>query len=373
MHVAVFAVPQTAHRFGHAAVAHGHPVGLAELSGLDGGGVGHGARIEVSVRRRLGQSLSASYGIERGARRRRGDRGRRRDRPRDRGRARARERHRDRDPTRRRDCAAAASTGTLDAVMLSFRQGERSPPRYRSRARARPRPRGRSRARQRSRPRPCGDRPQLSPHMFVTGPLARNSRPRKTRAAGLAGRASGGYHTGAMVRVKICGVTSVEAARGSVALGADAIGLNSHPASPRALDVAVARDIVQALGDSALTVGVFVDMPVERRPGAARAGGLWLCAAARCRAARGPGGVPAPRLQGAPGARAGGVARGRALSGGAHPARRLRAGAGRRDRRDLGERVRSGGTGRERQPGQVRMEREAVQVEVLRVKVEGAR
>lgn len=67
-----------------------------------------------------------------------------------------------------------------------------------------------------------------------------------------------------MVRVKICGVTSVEAARGSVALGADAIGLNFHPASPRALDVQVARDIVQALGDSALTVGVFVDMPAAR-------------------------------------------------------------------------------------------------------------
>jgi phosphoribosylanthranilate isomerase len=67
-----------------------------------------------------------------------------------------------------------------------------------------------------------------------------------------------------MVRVKICGVTSVEAARGAVALGADAIGLNFHPASPRALDVATAREIVSALGAGVLTVGVFVDMPTER-------------------------------------------------------------------------------------------------------------
>lgn len=80
----------------------------------------------------------------------------------------------------------------------------------------------------------------------------------------LARRACGGYHTDAMVRVKICGVTSVEAARGSVALGADAIGLNFHPASPRALDVDTAKAIVQAVGNAALTVGVFVDVPVAR-------------------------------------------------------------------------------------------------------------
>jgi phosphoribosylanthranilate isomerase len=61
------------------------------------------------------------------------------------------------------------------------------------------------------------------------------------------------------VRVKICGVTSVEDALAAVAAGADAIGVNFAAASPRRLDVAVARSIVQALPARVVSVGVFVD------------------------------------------------------------------------------------------------------------------
>lgn len=63
-----------------------------------------------------------------------------------------------------------------------------------------------------------------------------------------------------MVAVKICGVTSPDEADAAVAAGADAIGLNFYPPSPRCLGVTVARGIVERVGDRALTVGVFVDM-----------------------------------------------------------------------------------------------------------------
>jgi phosphoribosylanthranilate isomerase len=60
------------------------------------------------------------------------------------------------------------------------------------------------------------------------------------------------------VRVKICGVTSVGDARAAVAAGADFLGLNFHPASPRYLDRARAREIAEAVPGTPL-VGVFVD------------------------------------------------------------------------------------------------------------------
>lgn len=63
--------------------------------------------------------------------------------------------------------------------------------------------------------------------------------------------------------VKICGVTSVAEAELCVEAGADAIGLNFYPRSPRCLDVAMARKIVDAVGGAALTVGVFVDAGLD--------------------------------------------------------------------------------------------------------------
>lgn len=62
-----------------------------------------------------------------------------------------------------------------------------------------------------------------------------------------------------MVRVKICGVTSVEDALSCAAAGVDAIGLNFAPGSPRCLTLEAARRIADALPAELLRVGVFVD------------------------------------------------------------------------------------------------------------------
>jgi phosphoribosylanthranilate isomerase len=65
------------------------------------------------------------------------------------------------------------------------------------------------------------------------------------------------------VKVKICGVCTVDDARAAVAAGADFIGLNFHPASPRAVSVETACAIADAVPGTAL-VGVFVDAARER-------------------------------------------------------------------------------------------------------------
>lgn len=62
------------------------------------------------------------------------------------------------------------------------------------------------------------------------------------------------------VQVKICGVTRVEDARAAARAGADWLGLNFHPASPRCIDACTARDIVRAVAGLPC-VGVFVDRP----------------------------------------------------------------------------------------------------------------
>jgi phosphoribosylanthranilate isomerase len=62
-----------------------------------------------------------------------------------------------------------------------------------------------------------------------------------------------------MVRVKVCGVTSLDDANMCVELGVDAIGLNFWPRSVRRCALDVARDIVAAHAGKALFVGVFVD------------------------------------------------------------------------------------------------------------------
>jgi phosphoribosylanthranilate isomerase len=62
-----------------------------------------------------------------------------------------------------------------------------------------------------------------------------------------------------MARVKICGLTSPEQARACVELGADAIGINFYAGSSRCVDLATGRAIAEAVGDDAVTVGVFVD------------------------------------------------------------------------------------------------------------------
>jgi phosphoribosylanthranilate isomerase len=61
------------------------------------------------------------------------------------------------------------------------------------------------------------------------------------------------------VRVKICGVTTVEDAQKAAELGADAVGLNFHPGSPRYVGLEMAAQIASALPVSVEVVGVFVE------------------------------------------------------------------------------------------------------------------
>jgi phosphoribosylanthranilate isomerase len=66
-----------------------------------------------------------------------------------------------------------------------------------------------------------------------------------------------------MFRIKICGITSVDDARAVAAAGADAVGLNFHPKSPRFVTAEQARQIVEALPAGLIRVGLFVNAPAE--------------------------------------------------------------------------------------------------------------
>jgi len=61
------------------------------------------------------------------------------------------------------------------------------------------------------------------------------------------------------VQIKICGVTNIRDARACAASGADMVGLNFYPRSPRYIEPKVARQIVEAIPRSVQPVGVFVD------------------------------------------------------------------------------------------------------------------
>lgn len=77
------------------------------------------------------------------------------------------------------------------------------------------------------------------------------------------------------VRVKICGVTRPEDARLAAAAGADYLGVNFWPQSPRAVDVVRAVAIAAAAPGVPL-VGVFVDAPRAEVARTAAAVGLAL-------------------------------------------------------------------------------------------------
>src|SRR5262245_41939695 len=67
-----------------------------------------------------------------------------------------------------------------------------------------------------------------------------------------------------MTRVKICGVRTPAEAAFAAECGADAVGLNFYPKSPRYIDPRAAADIVRALPPFTAPIGVFVGMPMRQ-------------------------------------------------------------------------------------------------------------
>ena len=65
------------------------------------------------------------------------------------------------------------------------------------------------------------------------------------------------------IQIKICGVTNVQDARACAELGADMIGFNFYRRSPRYIEPAAVRQIIERIPDRVCAVGVFVDAAAE--------------------------------------------------------------------------------------------------------------
>jgi phosphoribosylanthranilate isomerase len=78
------------------------------------------------------------------------------------------------------------------------------------------------------------------------------------------------------VKVKICGVTSMEDAEAAVSAGAWAIGLNHSPESPRQIEPELAEEIGAALKRRCEVAGVFVNAHLDEVVDAAEREGLTL-------------------------------------------------------------------------------------------------
>jgi phosphoribosylanthranilate isomerase len=78
------------------------------------------------------------------------------------------------------------------------------------------------------------------------------------------------------VVVKVCGITEERDAHEAVHLGADALGFDFREGSPRAIDPALARRIVERLPAFVATVGVFADVPLIQVLETARRAGVSL-------------------------------------------------------------------------------------------------
>ncbi|HEY3136932.1 MAG TPA: phosphoribosylanthranilate isomerase [Blastocatellia bacterium] len=66
------------------------------------------------------------------------------------------------------------------------------------------------------------------------------------------------------VKVKVCGVRSFEEAEASLDAGADVLGFNFWPSSPRYIAPHAAREVIAKLSPVVSTVGVFVNDVADR-------------------------------------------------------------------------------------------------------------
>jgi phosphoribosylanthranilate isomerase len=65
------------------------------------------------------------------------------------------------------------------------------------------------------------------------------------------------------VKVKICGITNLEDAKAAVEMGADLLGFNFYPKSPRYLTVEKAIEIIDRIPTFVDTAGIFVNPTIE--------------------------------------------------------------------------------------------------------------
>ena len=78
------------------------------------------------------------------------------------------------------------------------------------------------------------------------------------------------------VKVKICGVTESANALAAVEMGADYLGLNFYPGSPRFLTIERAREVAEAVRGRVPLVGVFVNASPDEIAGTIEEVGLDL-------------------------------------------------------------------------------------------------
>ena len=67
-----------------------------------------------------------------------------------------------------------------------------------------------------------------------------------------------------MTKVKVCGITNLADAEKALEFGADALGFNFYPPSPRCIAPEEARAILRQLPEGSCNIAVFVNEPKER-------------------------------------------------------------------------------------------------------------